>query len=355
MAAARGVAYAAQADAPHARKTAQAGGHFYLPALIAHAAGISNERLARILSYSQFPDQVSPLDGYTNGTRSLASSKHYAPGKMGEFSEKALHALNGRTVKENLEFYQYIIAKYKDNDAVVGIALHGLVDAIFHSHKVGNEMRTYVAPLGHGAHGSEPDYVSPQQVHAATGEIITAFETLAGKPLSPEQRNLVNTQVDDALSRAAQRTQGEVDTLERMRETYGEAPRIDPHERMELHFRDVVKELVPDIPGVTLKDLPSPFFRAPITAESTQREGRIFFGHLPQKEADKLTTQGLDGAVIIEKAYKEFFKDASAPEHITPEAHNDTKVWSLRRVLPWLNDMPAAVPPAAPSANKPTI
>jgi hypothetical protein len=174
-AALRGLRYAAEAGQPRLQKTAQAGGHFFLPLLIAHAAGLSDERLSRIIEYSQFPDQVSVLDGFTNGTRNLAAGDGYDPAALGKLSERALHALNGFTTRENFKFYQTVISENPGDDAVIGLALHGLVDSMFHSHEVNDNLVTYDAPLGHGAHGSEPDYVTSKKLLVVTGQIITAF------------------------------------------------------------------------------------------------------------------------------------------------------------------------------------
>jgi len=343
-----GLGYATEAGEPQFVKTAQAGGHFYLPALIANAAGISDERLSRIIAFSQFPDQISATDGFTNGTRDLAAGNDYAPAATGLVSERALHALNGMPMQTNLDFYQTVIAENRDNDAVAGIALHGLVDSIFHSYKDDSGVyRTYEAPLGHGAHGSEPDFISPDQARAATGQIMAAFEMISGNPLSDDQRTSVYNALNTALDRAAARTAQEVGDLNRWNDMYGPGSGgsyIDPSERTELNFRNVVKEMVPNIPGVRLEDLPSPFFRGPITEQGTLAEGRTFFSNLPPEQADALTKQGMDAADLIMNKYKDVFNDQTVPHAVRPGDLYDTKVWSLRKALPWLNQLPQKTP-----------
>ncbi|MHA6916162.1 hypothetical protein ACQUJO_23965 [Ralstonia pseudosolanacearum] len=342
-----GLQYALESGEPQLVKTAQAGGHFYLPALIASAAGIADERLSRIIAFSQFPDQISALDGFTNGTRNLAEGNDYDPSAAGLLSERALHALNGKTVDENVSFYQKTIAENKDNDAVVGIALHGLVDSIFHSREVDGVYRTYEAPLGHGAHGSDPDYISASQAQATTGLIISAFETISGNELSDEQRASVYNALNTALSRASARTSEETDQFNSMSDLYGRNSAgsiAAPNERMELNFRDVVREMVPNLPGVKLEDLPSPFFRGPITQQGTIKEGRIFFGNLPADQANALTNQGIDAAARIMERYRKLSDDRAVSHPVQSGDLYDTKVWSLRRAFPWLNQMPVRTP-----------
>jgi hypothetical protein len=336
-AALRGLQYAAEGGQPRLQKTAQAGGHFFLPLLIAHAAGLTDERLSRIIEYSQFPDQVSVLDGFTNGTRNLAAGDGYDPAAMGKLSERALHALNGKSTRENFEFYQTVISENRGDDAVVGIALHGLVDSLFHSHEVNGVSVTYDAPLGHGAHGSEPDYVTREKLLVVTGQIIAAFETVTGNSLSGEQRDSVFGSVNGAFDRAASRAAQQIDDINGAFEMYGVQPRgpaLSRGERTELNFRDVVREMAPKIPGVQLEDLPSPFFRGPITADGTYLEGRTFWRNLPAEQADALTRQGVDAAGLIMERYRDFFNDNRISIPITPNGLYDDRLWSLRRFVP---------------------
>lgn len=342
-----GFGYAQEAGEPQLVKTAQAGGHFYLPLLIANAAGISNERLGRIIAFSQFPDQIAATDGFNNGTRNIIEGDSYAPAFAGLQTERALHALNGMSMQQNIDFYQTMIAENRDNDAVIGLSLHGLGDSIFHSHEVNGEYVTYEAPLGHGAHGSEPDYISASQARAATGQYISAFETITGTPFSDDQRASVYNALNTTLNRAAALTAQEVAAPKMLAETYGQDPSaryINPNERMELNFRDVVKASIPNIPGVKLEDLPSPFFRGPITEQSTLTEGRTFFSNLPPEEADALTKQGMNAAALITNRFNSQFGDQAAPRTIQPNDLYDNKVWSLRRAIPWLNQMPQKTP-----------
>lgn len=342
-----GFEYAEEAAEPQLVKTAQAGGHFYLPLLIANAAGISNERLGRIIAFSQFPDQIAATDGFTNGTRSIIEGDSYAPAFAGLQTERALHALNGMSMQKNIDFYQTMIAENRDNDAVIGLSLHGLGDSIFHSQEVNGEYVTFEAPLGHGAHGSEPDYISASQARAATAQYIAAFETITGTPFSDEQKASVFNALNTTLNRAAALTAQEVTEPKMLAETYGPDPSaryIDPSERMELNFREVVKASVPNIPGVKLEDLPSPFFRGQITEQSTLTEGHTFFSNLPPEEADALTKQGMNAAALITNRFNSQFGDQTAPRTIQPNDLNDNKVWSLKRAIPWINQLPQKTP-----------
>ncbi|WP_431256770.1 LysM peptidoglycan-binding domain-containing protein [Roseateles chitinivorans] len=339
-----GLVYGELGGQARAVKTGQAGGHFYLPALIADAAGISSERMSQIISYSQFADQNAAMDAFNNGTRYLATGPDYAPAVVGLVSQRGLHALNGRTLEENLEFYQSLIAENKDDNAIVGIALHGLADSVFHSREVASgEYRTFTAPWGHGAHGSEPDYVSRKQVETVAGQLISAFETISDRSFTEEQRTSVMSAINSAMDRAAARTSMDIDAAERVQELFGPSnpgARVNPTERMELNFRDVVREASIALPGVRIEDLPSPFFRGPISEESTRAEGRVFF-NLPPAEADELTKRGMEAAAFVTNEYLKRMGDSTIPSTVKPADFYDSKVWSLRRAFPWLNQIPS--------------
>jgi hypothetical protein len=160
---------------------------------------------------------------------------------------------------------------------------------------------------------------------------------VTGNSLSPEQRDSVFGSVNEAFDRAASRAAQQIDDINGAFEMYGIQPRgpaLSRGERTELSFRDVVREMTPNIPGVQLEDLPSPFFRGPITAEGTNLEGRTFWRNLPAEQADALTRQGVDAAGLIMERYRDFFKDNRIASPTTPNGLYDDRSWSLRRLVP---------------------
>jgi YD repeat-containing protein len=333
-----GLGYAAAGSDPHMLHTAQAGGHYYLPLLLGKMVGLSDERVATIAAYSQFPDQVSALDGYTNGVRSVESGQNYDPAQAGEYSERAIHALNGRPTVENLRFYQDEIAKYSDDDARVGIAMHGLVDSIFHSRPVDGVNVTYDAPIGHGLHGSEPDYISEGQARTAAGQLMSAFETVGGVQLSSDQRAQAMASVNSALDRARALTIGEVQDFNRMEDLYGagtsgSAPKQS--ERMELNFRSVVTEMM----GANMRvlsppeDLPTPFWRGPITPEGTVVETQHFLGG-SREDASIFANRGMQAAQDIMRDFAQTSTVFSKYQNMKIDQIYDAKVWSLRGIVP---------------------
>ncbi|UMR30910.1 PAAR domain-containing protein [Massilia sp. MB5] len=333
-----GLNYAAAGSAPQMLHTAQAGGHYYLPLMLGKMVGLSDERSRAIAAYSQFPDQVSALDGYTNGVRSKMSARSYEPAQIGEYSERAIHALNGRTTGDNLAFYHKEIAKYKDDDARVGIAMHGLVDSIFHSRSINGVNVTYEAPLGHGLHGSEPDYISEDQARGAAGQLMSAFETVGGIRLSDEQKAQAMASVNAVLARARVITTEEGLNFDRMGEIYGAgAANYLPkqNERMELNFRKVVKEML----GADMKvlsppeDLPIPFWRGKITHEGTVAETANFLGGT-EEDARIFAARGMNAAQSILRDFSKTSAAYSKFENMKIEEIYDSKVWSLRGIIP---------------------
>ncbi|MFS2023476.1 conjugal transfer protein TraG N-terminal domain-containing protein [Massilia sp. CT11-137] len=332
-----GLGYAMEGNEPQMLHTAQWGGHYYLPLMIGKMVGLSPERIQAIAAFSQFPDQVAALDGYTNGVRSMLS-KGYAPAEAGEFSERAIHALNGKPVAENLAFYQKEIAKYRNDDARVGIAMHGLVDSIFHSHMVNGVAVTYKAPMGHGLHGSNPDYISEDQTKAAAGALIRAFETVGGVKLTGAQRAGVMSTVNQAVASARSMTDGEVRDFHDAEERYGHgsgglAPK--QNERMELNFRKVVNNLMaPSMQVLSPSaELPSPFTRDPITPEGSVEEASRFLG-ISTGGALDFTTRGMQAARDIMTDYASTSGDSSKYKNLDINDIYDTKVWSLKGLIP---------------------
>jgi hypothetical protein len=179
---------------------------------------------------------------------------------------------------------------------------------------------------------------------AATGQIMAAFETVAGSTLTSEQRVDVYTSLNAALDRAAVRTTADMDVYQLYEPG---AAYVNPNERMELNFRDVVREMTPAVPGMNIQDLPSPLFRGPINEEGTLAEGRTFFNNLPPDEADARTRQGMDAAITIMRAYQDRFGDRTVTAPLQQDSLYDTKVWSLQRFVPsfdWRRVSPPVFP-----------
>ncbi|MCD4484092.1 hypothetical protein LQR31_06320, partial [Chromobacterium vaccinii] len=340
QAAVDGMAYMDESNDMRPVKVAQAGGHFYLPSLLANAAGIYDDKMAMIIAFSQFPDQVSGLDGFTNGVRNIMGSGDVSVDEASLLSEKALHALNGKSVVENVAFYQSEIAKYKDDPAYVGILLHGLVDSVFHSH-IGEDGIgvTYEAPLGHGLHGSDPDYISRDKVMLATTQLIAAFETISGNNFGSEARGVMYDQVNRALNIAEAKAQDDVDMFNHNRDMLGgrgAGSSIDFGERVELNFREVVKAMSIGIPNVKLEDLPSPFFRGPIMEEGVLQESRTFFHGMSSDEADVWGRRGMNAALKIMSDFYDKDHPSSMP-HESVELNLYDKYnqpWSFSRFNP---------------------
>lgn len=345
-----GLTYAAAGSNPQMIRTAQSGGHYYLPLLIGKMVGLSDERVAAIAAYSQFPDQVSALDGYTNGVRSIMSDSSYESALIGEFSERAIHALNNRTVAENLAFYHAEIEKYRNDDARVGISMHGLVDSIFHSRDVNGVNITFDAPLGHGAHGSEPDYISEDQTRTAAGQLMRAFETVGGVQLSDDQRAQVMGAVNKAIADARALTNAEVHDFNQLEETYGAGtvgPAPHQTERMELNFRAVVGDLMrPSMNVLTPpEDLPVPFWRGPIDKEGSLSETQRFLNS-SKEEAELFVSRGMRAAEDIMRDFASTRPAFEKYKDVDIDKIYDTKVWSLRKIIPGYN------PPAPASQTK---
>lgn len=136
--------------------------------------------------------------------------------------QQAIHALNGKTVMENVDFYLDVIAGNRNNEAIVGFALHGLVDSVYHADVQGNDSftfdqlmgyHTYNAPIGHSVKRSEPDFPTPSKIQAATRLLLQAYQTITGisdAKMTKVRRNAY-TLVGKAYSYA--RTGGATDEL----------------------------------------------------------------------------------------------------------------------------------------------
>ncbi len=324
------VDFAASSGGPTFQNAALAGGHYHMVGLIGNALGMPNERLSRIMAFSQLPDQVSALDAYTNGVRYKLTGDDYMPAQQGLYSMQALHALNGKTVAENFRIFQLIISAHRDDDAVVGVALHAMVDAVFHSHPVVGEdgvtrQITYDAPEGHVVHGANSDYIGADQIKMAGGAVIEALQTVTGQNLTPNQRTGAMNFVLHALAEAK-----DMNLLQGNESTY------DSLERTEQNFRSVASRILGSSPNMQL--LQPHDIQRPITAQPNTRDlvigqalqflnsgGRKF----SREFAADFATQGMDAATKVMDEYRSITtgeKSSTSPNDLM-----DTKDWSVLR------------------------
>ena len=147
---------------------------------------MGSSRLNEITAFSQLPDQIKLLDGLNSGVRNIDPLVNSEARETAKLYEESIHALNGKSVLENINFYLDVIDTHTDNNAVLGVAMHGLVDSVFHSTYTGDDFdsllvsKTYEAPIGHGLHGSTPDYVTDFKLNAATLLTAKAFADVSG-------------------------------------------------------------------------------------------------------------------------------------------------------------------------------
>ncbi|MBA2964196.1 MULTISPECIES: LysM peptidoglycan-binding domain-containing protein [Ramlibacter] len=206
----RSVEFASIQPGPTMYGTGTASGHYYLIGQVGAAVGMDRDRLYRIMRYSQMPDQLSIVDAYRNGVRYMATEPGYAPREAGFKVMEAVHALNGRPTEENVLTFQRIISDYKDDDIVVGIALHALVDSIFHSywHEEKGKFISYTSPGGHIRQLSYQDYISEDQALDATRQVMVALENVSGTRLTTSQKvatlNGVQSTVQEARALTAE-------------------------------------------------------------------------------------------------------------------------------------------------------
>lgn len=325
------LAVATQPSAPSLEQVALSGGHYYLVGLIGKALNLPSDRLYSVMAHSQYPDQVSALDAAMNGARSEATLSTYEPGGAGVHAEMALHALNGRRVSENLDTYLTIIARNSDDDATVGVALHGLVDSIFHSRLIEGELRTYTAPLGHFREGSEPDYVSEDQVRVAAGAVIRALELVSGSKLTDSGRAGVAAYVNETVRIASEMTDAD---------TSGLAPDVQAANhgpRMELNFRSVVEAILGQSPDARLlrpNDIQSIGIAKAITKDLTIQETQQFLSSRGQDVswdlAERFATRAMRAAAHVIDEYDYLTTGQRPPVPFSPDQLMDTQTWSFR-------------------------
>ncbi len=326
------VDFAASSGGPTVQNAALAGGHIHMAGLISNALGLSNERLGRIMAFAQFPDQVSALDAYTNGVRYELTGDDYMPAKHGLNSMQALHALNGKTVSKNFGTFQSIISAHRDDDAVVGIALHAMVDAVFHSHPVVGKdgvtrQVTYDAPEGHGAQGANPDYIGADQIKMAGGAVIEALQTVTGQNLTPNQRTGAMNFVLQALAEAKGMTLQQ-----------GHESSYDSLERTEQNFRSVASRILGSSPNVQLlqpNDIQKPMTAQPNTRDLVNDQTLQFLNSgnskFSREFAADFATRGMDAATQVMDEYR--WKTTGEKSSTSPNDLMDTKDWSVLRLF----------------------
>ncbi len=172
-------------------------------------------RVDNIVKYSQFVDEIRLFDGYDSGANYLKAKNN--TGKIPDSAEirkvyqESIHALNGHTVQENVDFYTGLIKTHPKDDAIVGIVMHGLVDSVFHADKGGNKeptfdqlmkMYTYPAPLGHAKESSEVDYISENNranVNVVLGDVYGIIAGISSER-NQSTANLAEAATQSALS-----------------------------------------------------------------------------------------------------------------------------------------------------------
>jgi hypothetical protein len=309
--------------------------HFSLPAQLGGILGFDTARLERMTMMSQFPDQVSALDATINGARAIATVSAYAPGVNGLRGQRALHALNGRRLSENLEIYLQIIRLNVGNDDVVAMALHPLVDSVFHARTVrlrggSTILRSFDDGLGHAFDGSHPDFASEQQIKTATGALISAFQIIAGRQLTLQELRNANSGIDGIMKEARRQT----DLKDRELDLF-----IPSDERMELNVRSVSDALLGGWGNRLLKPTPIQGFLAaePITWELTVRETQRYLSsggrQVSQVEASRFARDGMWAAAKVIDDY-EFLTTGKKPGRpFSPKDLMDTVPWSFSSLL----------------------
>jgi hypothetical protein len=166
---------------------------------------------AESIGFSQLPDQIQLEDGYSSGSRNFAPNTAASAAEVVKAYEEGVHALNGQSVLDCIKFYMNAIDTCGDNAEVFGTALHGLQDSIFHAQYSGNDFdelllsKTYMAPIGHGWEGSEPDYMTKFKLDTATLLLTKAYGDVTGMDQDEfdAARTAAVTKVDNLYQRAS--------------------------------------------------------------------------------------------------------------------------------------------------------
>jgi hypothetical protein len=138
----------------------------------------------------------------------MSTGTDYAPSGAALKVMEAVHALNGKPTEGNVLTFQRIIKDFQSDDVVVGIALHALVDSIFHSYRDPETgvAYSYKSPAGHGAKGSQPDYISEDQALDAARQVMIALENVSGTTMPQGQQVQTLNSVKAAVDLAREQT-----------------------------------------------------------------------------------------------------------------------------------------------------
>jgi YD repeat-containing protein len=334
------LSFATTAPSAVSTHVAQSGGHYFLVGLIGRALGIPDERLGKIMMFSQLPDQISATDAYTNGVRYYVTPGDYAPKAAGVRMMEALHALNGMTVARNVAIYTEIIRRNLSDDAVIGIALHGLVDSFFHSkvERIGGKevLVTFKSPMGHGMLGSSPDYINEQQVKGASGAVIEALQLVSGKELGENARIGVMNYVTGVVERARSVTDRQDHLIVQGRDD----PSWSRDQRMELNFREVSTAVLGSSRSLNLlqpREIESPATSQAITRELTIRQVYDFIsttrvGSASMQLAETIADQTLKAAERVVADFENIAHGDTPRHSFTHSELFDSRPWSLRAI-----------------------
>ena len=316
---------AATPGRPSMTKAGQSASHYFLIGMVGRHLPIANDRIARMMAYSQWPDQVSALDAHTNGTRWYSQlAKEYMPALAGLQTMQGIHALNGLPFEQNVAAYLDIIRMHRNDDAVVGIALHALVDSVFHSRVVNGRLMAFSAPWGHASEGSAQDYVSPDQVRVASALVVKALEHVAGQAISSGGLAAVMGDVEDVMYRASAAADKAFDPKRG----------VERGAQRELSFRVIAAELLNSGSGPELLnagDIQNPYFAPPITPELTVEQTRRFLSSgRTQVSAAFARRFAEDGMMAVETIMSKFNRAVTGrPFSFDANSLTDTKWWSV--------------------------
>jgi hypothetical protein len=319
----RNALYILGQDDPQFIKVAAEAGHFYLPAIVGNnfvgavdpvtGKEFTLNDLVEILLYSQFPDETRVFDAKTNGFRSFLEPDSIHGGDNNEtlagvLTEKSIHSLTGGNVRKSVEFYLGIIRDNRDNNAVVGVAMHGLVDSLYHStistslpdFNTLMDSETHKAPLGHGLLLSKPDYMSLEMGKNELRVLLEAFSTITGvdgerTKLEGQARTIAGNAVDDAydIFHWIQYNKRGVP----MEQAFINSARA----KLPKAIADIAPELNDFEHSGMFTDTPSCSGEHPITPESTLEETTNYLpeGYNPKQFLEK----GIDAVVRITDRY----------------------------------------------------
>lgn len=242
-------------------------------------------------------------------------------GKMPDSAEirkiyqESIHALNGHTVQENVDFYMGLIKAHPKNDAIVGIAMHGLVDSVFHADKGSNDaptldqlmkMRTYPSPLGHAKENSEVDYISKNNKDNASQLLFKAYGIVAG--VSNEENQSIADLADSAMDSALYAAK---ETGKPNNEEWSGADLEKSFDKVaRSYYPPNVKELMPEnhhLPDPVI----GPAAHKPLTYFGAIKETASYLHEANPAKAAEFLNKGIEAAIIISNQYIEQYHSST--------------------------------------------